>query len=155
MVKRSVPSTRSFSPEFRTEGLRTSKQTRSPNASVLQRTLNQRDRELGILLEDVNGKFDTLAEGHQNSNRQFSEFRDEMTGFRDGMLSFRSEMLSFRDETRHSLAEIRAELRSIRGEIESLRRSLTQKADLNRLEELERRVQILEHGLTRSTNNKK
>ncbi len=127
MVKKVIPSTR----------LRAGKQVRNKNADALQRSLNQRDRELGILLEDVNGKFDIIAEGHQSLTRQFAEFSDEM--------------IVFRDQTLHSLAEIRSELRSIRGEIESLRRILTQKADLNRLEELERRVRVLEHASTRPT----
>jgi len=52
------------------------KRIKSNNASTLQRALNQRDRELRILLEDINDKFDVLIESQQSLSLQFTEFRN-------------------------------------------------------------------------------
>ncbi|MBI3589723.1 MAG: hypothetical protein HY093_04930 [Candidatus Liptonbacteria bacterium] len=138
------------------------------------RDTDQQSRQFGVILEDMDGKLDTLLEGQQGLAVRtdkievgFEEFEGKFDGLESkfGGLAGKFDGLegkfdSFQEETRSNfrsvfdyLSRIDDELKFIRREIEDLRKTLTAKADLERLETLERRVQKIEEVLVKSRKN--
>lgn len=117
------------------------------------RNTNQSSRQFGVILEDIDGKLDSVLEGQQGLTARTDKIEaglDELGGKFD----------AFQEETRGNfrsvfdyLLRIDDELKFIRREIDDLRKTLTVKADLERLEVLERRVQKIEEVLVKSKKN--
>jgi len=90
-------------------------------------------RRFGVILEDINNKFDQVLEGHASLETRM----DRTEGKFD----------EFVEETRWNFKQVLGELKSIKAEIADLRYSLKAKADLARLEELEKRIYKIEETL--------
>ena len=61
--------------------------------------------QFGVILEDINSKFDLIMESFDGMNRkidknheEFLEFKEDMTGFRKDMVGFKSDMTGFRKD---------------------------------------------------------
>ena len=111
---------------------------------------DQSSRQFGVILEDIDGKLDTLLEGQQGLTVRVDGLEEKFDGL-DGKFG------EFQEETRSNfrsvfdyLSRIDDELKLIRREIDDLRRTLTAKADLERLKTLESRVQKIEEVLVKS-----
>ena len=85
------------------------------------------------LLEDVNSKFDAVIEGHQVLDAKIDNLEDKM----DRRFN----------NVEIKLDSIETEIHSIKSEIKELKNLLVKKADLGRLEILEKRVIIMEKFL--------
>lgn len=106
------------------------------------------------ILEDINGKFDVLVEGQQSLSSRMDGLENEFTDFKQEMTEFKQESLIFQQETKSSLqtifdylSRIDDELKEIRSEIKGIRRDLLSKAEVARVERLEKRVVMLEREL--------
>jgi len=103
------------------------------------------DNQFGVILEDINRKFDVLVEGHSALNQKIDGVEERLS----------SEMNDLRKSTENNfqsafqyLSRIDDELLSIKAEIIELKKTLTKKADIEKVTELEKRVAKIEHRLT-------
>lgn len=102
------------------------------------------ESQFGVILEDINSKLNLLVEGHQSLN-------DKVESLDDKMDNLENKFDKFEDETRNNfktvlgyLIKIDEEIVSIKSEISELKKSLSNKVDLERVVNLELRVQKLE-----------
>lgn len=102
------------------------------------------ESQFGVILEDINSKLNLIVEGHQSLDDRMGNLENKFDNFKD-------EMYEFRDETRNNfktvlgyLMKIDEEIVSIKSEISELKKSLSNKVDLERVVNLELRVQKLE-----------
>ena len=103
------------------------------------------DNQFGVILEDINRKFDVLVEGHGVLSQKIDGAEERLS----------SEMNDLRKSTENNfqsafqyLSRIDDELLSIKAEIIELKKTLTKKADIEKVTELEKRVAKIEHRLT-------
>ena len=110
------------------------------------------------VLEDINSKFDLILEQFSGLNRkidnnhqEFLEFKGEMVEFRDQTGKNFKELFEFRDQTgknfdivKEYLFRIDEEIQNLKGELEDLKKTLKEKADLDKLAVLEKRLVKLE-----------
>lgn len=115
-------------------------------------------RHLGVVLENMDDKIDTLVEGQKGLGVRMDRVESGLQEMSDEAGEFQIEMRDFKKETRANFRAVEAnfksvfeylsriddELKGIRVEIADLRKLLAAKADLARLEILERRVNKLE-----------
>ena len=117
------------------------------------------DNQFGVILEDINRKFDVLVEGHGVLSQKIDGVEDRLSNeikeVRDDLGIFKSEMGNFRKSTENNfqavfqyLSRIDDELLLIKAEIMELKKTLTKKADIEKVTELEKRVAKIEHRLT-------
>ena len=117
------------------------------------------DNQFGVILEDINRKFDVLVEGHGVLSQKIDGVEDRLSNeikeVRDDLGIFKSEIGNFRKSTENNfqsafqyLSRIDDELLSIKAEIIELKKTLTKKADIEKVTELEKRVAKIEHRLT-------
>ena len=92
-----------------------------------------------VVVEDIKGKLEVIIEGQTVASERFDKFEQQTNSSFQTVFSY--------------LSRIDDELKLIRREIEDLRKTLTTKADLERLEILERRVQKIEEVLVKSRKN--
>src|SRR3989338_10979924 len=100
------------------------------------------DNQFGVILEDINRKFDVLVEGHGVLSQKIDGAEERLS----------SEMNDLRKSTENNfqsafqyLSRIDDELLSIKAEIIELKKTLTKKADIEKVTELEKRVAKIEH----------
>lgn len=139
---------------------------------AVKKELPRAERGFGVILEDIDSKFDRILEGHSALEKQASDFQGEtrenfklvhlrIDGLSENLEGFkletRSNFESFRVETRSNfesvfefLSNIDDELQDIHDEIDELKLILTNKADLDRVADLEKRVQHIESILAKS-----
>ncbi len=107
--------------------------------------------QFGTVLEDINDKFDFLVESHSaldakidKNHGEFKEFRKEVN-FKFDLISKRFDGVdkNFKVVFEY-LSKIDDEVQSIKLELKEIKLELNKKADLNRLEILEKRVKELE-----------
>ncbi|MDP1884091.1 MAG: hypothetical protein Q8L10_01870 [Candidatus Moranbacteria bacterium] len=110
------------------------------------------------VLDDINSKFDLILEQFSGLNRkidnnhqEFLEFKGEMVEFRDQTGKNFKELFEFRDQTgknfdivKEYLFRIDEEIQNLKGELEDLKKTLKEKADLDKLAVLEKRLVKLE-----------
>lgn len=113
------------------------------------------ERQFGVILEDIDSKFDRVLEGHGGLSKEIKDFRGEFNTFKDetgfnfkvltGEVSeLRGEFNGFRKETALSFKAVREYLSRIDEEIQDLKKVLDKKADLERLQRLELKVAEIE-----------
>ena len=119
--------------------------------------------QFGVILEDINSKFDLIMESFDGMNRkidknheEFLEFKEDMTEFRKDMVEFKSDMTEFKsdmtgfkkeseskfDTILSYLMSIDEELKEIKMELEILKKSEKYQNEEIRL--LEIRIKKLE-----------
>lgn len=102
------------------------------------------ESQFGVILEDINSKLNLLVEGHQSLDSKVESLDDRLGKFQEEMYEFRNETgNNFKTVLRY-LMRIDEEIVSIKSEISELKKSLSNKADLERIVNLETRVQKLE-----------
>lgn len=117
--------------------------------------------QFGVILEDINGKFDLLVEGHEVLGKKIDdvriELKEEIGELRGEFFSFKSEMTDFKKDTESNfkqvfqhLSKIEDELMSIKTEIADLKKTLTQKADIDKVILLEERIVKIDRQLAQS-----
>ncbi len=117
----------------------------------------KKERYFGIILEDINGKIKQIFEGQDAIKK---ELKSEISGVKSELKSeisgVKSELNEFKKETRSNfqtvfkyLSRIDDELQTIKKEISELKSRLIQKADLERLLNLEKRVKDIETTLAK------
>jgi len=115
--------------------------------------------QFGVILEDINGKFDLIVEG-QKASEQKLERKIESSGIKleRKIDELNAEFVEFRKDTEsnfkqvfHYLSRIEDELMSIKTEIADIKKTLTQKEDKDRVALLEKRVEKLERQLAQTT----
>lgn len=113
---------------------------------------------IGVILEDINSKFDVIKEGHSvlseqikkldkkvdRNHQEFVEFGEEINGKVD---SIETETKSNFQTVFDLLSNIDDDIKDIKSEIVEIRKILTNKADLDRVDALEKRVKIAEAEL--------
>lgn len=100
--------------------------------------------QFGVILEDINSKINLIVEGHQlldgrleKNEGKFDRFEEKFDGFEiDTKNNFKTAL--------EYLMRIDEEIISIKSEISELKTLLSKKVDLERLVNLETRVQKLE-----------
>ncbi len=97
-----------------------------------------------VVLEDMNSKMDLLVDGYKVLDEKNDRAHQELSGKID---SNHQEFLNFRKETNDNfkivfeyLSRIDDELHNLKIEIKELKNSLSKKADLERLDDMEKRV---------------
>ena len=109
--------------------------------------------QFGMVLEDVNSKFDLLIEGFSGLSGQVENLDKKIDNNHQEFLEFRDEMVGFKQETDNNfkavfeyLSKIDDEIQLIKLEIENLKSELVRKADIDKLSQLEKRIFVLEKG---------
>jgi len=87
--------------------------------------------QFGVILEDINSKFDLIMESFDGMNRkidknheEFLEFKEDMTGFKNNMTEFKSDMTGFRKESESKFDTILSYLMSIDEELKEIKMEL-------------------------------
>ncbi|MBI1754772.1 hypothetical protein HY250_04050 [Candidatus Azambacteria bacterium] len=93
--------------------------------------------QFGVILDDINGKFDVMVEGQRSLEQRF--------------VSFKKDTESNFKQVFHYLSRIEDELMSIKADIADIKKTLTQKVDKDRVVLLEERVAKLERQLAHTT----
>ena len=121
--------------------------------------------QLGVILEDVREKFDIIIEGQKASEQKLErkigssslrlegkidELRDEFVELKGEFSGFKSDTESNFKQVFQYLSGFNDELISIKMDIADIKKTLTQKADKDRVALLEERVEKLERQLTRA-----
>ena len=86
-----------------------------------------------VVLEQINSKIDLLVEGHQGLNERLERFEADTNSNFKSVFEY--------------LSRIEDEMMEVKEGIKDLKKTLTQKADLERLLALEKRVQKVEESL--------
>ena len=102
------------------------------------------ERQFGVILEDINGKFDQVLEGHVALDKELKDFRHEMHGFQREMYAFRDDTASSLKTLHRYLSAIDEELKYILSELADSKIKLAQKAEIDRVVSLEKRIDVLE-----------
>lgn len=109
------------------------------------------DNQFGVILEDINRKFDVVVEGHGVLSQKIDRVEERLSS---EMGEFKSEMGDFKKSTEGNfqtvfqyLSRIDDELISIKAEIAELKKMLTKKVEIERVMVLEKRVAKIEHRL--------
>ena len=123
--------------------------------NTMSKSKSVTNRQFGVILEDINSKFDLVLEGHAALDKKFDKKIDEFKN--ETQLNFeaiRNELGEFKNETRLNFEAIKEYLSRIDEEIQDIKKTLSGKADLQRLERLEQEVaqiklvmQQLGHGI--------
>lgn len=106
------------------------------------------ERRFGVILEDINSKFNLVLEGHTALDVKIDKLDDKLNTKIDKL---DDKVERYQEENRSSfgtifdyLSHIDEELKSIHAELIDLKLRLSEKADLERLKNLEKRVLELE-----------
>lgn len=112
-----------------------------------------------MILEDINGKFDLMIEGQKASEKKL----EKRIGSSEMKLErkideLKTEFVYFKNDTESNfkqvfqyLSRLEDELMSIKTDIADIKKTLTQKADKDRVALLEERVAKLERQLAQAT----
>jgi len=110
----------------------------------------KRDQQV-VVLEDINSKFSLILEQFSGVNKKIDNNHKEFLEFKDEMLEFKGEMFEFRDRTDKNLKvaleylfRIDEEIQDIKSEITDLKKRLKEKADQDRILDVEKRMVKLE-----------
>lgn len=117
--------------------------------------------QFGVILEDINGKFDLLIErqdaSEQRLERKIDEFKEEFVELRGEFVELRGEFTGFKNDTESNfnlvfqyLSRIEDELMSVKAEIADIKKTLEKKEDKDRVALLEERVAKLERQLVQA-----
>lgn len=93
--------------------------------------------QFGVILEDINSKLNLIVEGHQSLDNRLGSLENKFDKFEDETGNNFKNVLGY-------LMKIDEEIVSIKSEISELKKILSNKADLERIVNLETRVQKLE-----------
>jgi len=121
-------------------------------------------RQFGVMSEGFSGmhrRFDKLDKKVDSNHKEFLEFRGVMIGFKNEMTDFKSEMIDFKDEMTdfksetnsnfkavfEYLSKIDDEIQSIELDIADLKNVLKNKADLDRITQIEKELVIIKREL--------
>ena len=137
--------------------------------NTMSKSKSVTNRQFGVILEDINSKFDLVLEGHAALDKKFDnkidEFRNDFDDFvnetrlnfetiRNELKTTQNELGGFVKETRSNFEAIKEYLSRIDDEIQDIKKTLSGKADFRRLEHLEKEVaqiklimQQLGHGI--------
>lgn len=132
------------------------------------------ERQFGVVLEDINSKFDLVLEGHAALDTKIDKIhvelkreigglkgevgglKGEVGGLKGEIGGLKGDFYAFRAETKENfktvfdyLLRIDEELKDIKVEITDIKVILENKADLRRLENLEKRIEKIEVELAR------
>ena len=107
---------------------------------------NEQEHRLEVILEDMNGKFDLLLEGHASLDQKIDrvhdsakdDHRESMAMIKTVHDSLDEKIDSVRDELKGEMSELRGEMGELRGEV----RAVGEKVDTHegRITHLERKV---------------
>jgi DNA repair ATPase RecN len=118
-------------------------------------TTSLKERHFGVLLEDLHKKFDLSLEGNEATRKELKDFRHEVRAD-IGFLKFGQKVLTqeigdiksklslLEDKYDKNFDQILKYLSVIDNEIQDLKTKLSKKADVERLENLEKRVAQME-----------
>ena len=107
-------------------------------------------RQFGVMKEGFSGmhrRFDKLDKKVDNNHKEFLEFRNEMTDFKSEMTDFKSETNGNFKAVFEYLSKIDDEIQSIELDIADLKNTLKNKADLDRITQIEKEIVIIKREL--------
>lgn len=127
----------------------------------MKKAKNKKERlqdQQTIVLEDINSKvslvlerFSGLDRKIDDNHQEFLEFRDETKENFSKLFEFRNEMTDFRRETKADLkvaleylSRIDDEIQDIKSELADIKPRLKEKADLDRMLDMEKRIVKIE-----------
>lgn len=99
---------------------------------------SENNRHFGVILEDIDSKFKQVLEGHGALDKKIDDLVEEIRG------NFKTVFEYF--------SRIDEELKMVRDEIKDLKTRLNRKADLERLEKLEEKVERLKSLIVKMRN---
>ncbi|MCR4322557.1 MAG: hypothetical protein NUV61_00515 [Candidatus Azambacteria bacterium] len=114
--------------------------------------------QLGVILEDVKEKFDIIIEGQKASDQRLERKIVSSALRLEGKIDeLRGDFVGFKNDTESNfkqvfqyLSRIEDELMSVKADIADIKKTLTQKADKDRVALLEERVAKLERQLVQA-----
>lgn len=112
----------------------------TPNPSIPE-------RKFGVLLEGMDKKINLVLEGHGALDKKIDGLKEEFVEFKGEMRVFRDDTVSNFKTVFDYLSRIDDELKAIKSEIFDLKNKLFSKAEVSRLESLEKRVKEMETKL--------
>lgn len=98
----------------------------------------------GVILEDINSKFDVIKEGHLDLSEQIKKLDQKVDRNHKEFVEFRSETESNFKTVFELLSNIDDELKDIKSELADIKKTIHNKADLDIVFNLEKRVKVLE-----------
>ena len=107
-------------------------------------------RQFGVMSEGFSGmhrRFDKLDKKVDSNHKEFLEFRGVMIGFKNEMTDFKSETNSNFKAVFEYLSKIDDEIQSIELDIADLKNRLKNKADLDRITQIEKELVIIKREL--------
>ena len=111
--------------------------------------------QFGVVLEKMNSNIELVLEGHVALDKKIDDFKEEMMEFKHDTENNFQTLFEFKRDTESNfkavfkyLSSIDDELKSIKSDIADIRKTLSQKADLERVARLEERVAMLERRLS-------
>lgn len=107
-------------------------------------------RQFGVITEGFSGmnkRFDGLEKKVDNNHKEFLEFRGVMIKFKDEMTDFKSETNGNFKAVFEYLSKIDDEIQSIELDIADLKNTLKNKADLDRITQIEKEIVIIKREL--------
>lgn len=110
----------------------------------LKTPLTESERYFGVVLEDINSKFDKVLSGHVALDRKFDKKFDLLKSDIDLLKVGQQALMDRMGDLESGQKLIFDYLKRIDDEIQELKQLLFKKADLERLERLEQRVAHVE-----------
>lgn len=104
------------------------------------------ENQFGVILEDINSKVGLILEGHSALNQKIDDFKEEFVEFKQDTESNFKTIFKY-------LSSIDDELKSIKSEVSDIKKTLSRKADLDRVALLEERVANLERQLAAASRD--
>lgn len=112
------------------------------NKKIKKINLSTEKRHFGVILEDIDSKFDFLVEGHKTLDKKIDGVDQKLGEFRhdtDYKFKVLIEMTAKNTE----------DIEIIKSDIEFIKNSFKKKVDLEEFEALEKRVLLLENKIAR------
>jgi len=101
------------------------------------------ERHFGVILENIDSKFDLLVEGHKNLDKKIDRVEQNLGEFRQET-DFKFKILT------EITAKNSENIEIMKSDIEFIKNSFKKKVDLEEFEALEKRVILLENKFARS-----
>ena len=123
------------------------------NKTNIKKDTPVKNRRFGVILEDIDKKFDLVLEGHEAFSKEIKDFRDdarrEFSEVRFQIKTLSEVLADFRADAVKNFTAIREYLSRIDDEIQDLKKTLTGTVEQKRLEILEYEVSQLKLAISK------
>src|SRR3990167_7207058 len=120
---------------------------------ILKEQREEYQRYLGILQEESQSQFKLLAEALDGVEQKLDATFEELGRFKEETAENFTRVDERLDHIELRLDRIETEVRSIKNELQELKHTLTNKTDIEKFQELEKRVMRIEEALKLKMTN--